>query len=233
MRVEREFEGKDLEEALEAASRGLGLPRASLEFRIVEEGRRGVFGLGAKLVRILVGAPEEPVEPEPAEAPRPAAPGREAGPGAIRSVEETVERMVQLAGLDLEVSANGAGDAVRVVLAGDDRDALVQNEGELLGAFQFLLNRMARRAWPEIGHVMVECEGFRDRREEDLIKLAREVARQVARTGRPKKLHSMNPYERRLVHLTVREFPELSSHSVGDGFLKQITVAPAGRGGEA
>ena len=232
MRVEREFEGKDLEDALQAASRALGVPRDSLEFRIVEEGRRGLFGLGVKLVRILVEAPETGKQ-EPEEAPRPVAPARETEPSVVHSVEETVRRMVQLMGFDLDVSAEGAGDAVRVVLDGEDRRTLLQSEGEVLGALQFLLNRMARRAWPEIGHVMVECEGFRDRREEDLVKMAREVARQVVRTGHPKKLHSMNPYERRLVHLTVREFPELRSHSVGEGFLKQITVAPAGRGGEA
>ena len=232
MRVEREFEGKDLEDALQAASRALGVPRDSLEFRIVEEGRRGLFGLGVKLVRILVEAPETGKQ-EPEEAPPPAAPARATEPSVVRSVEDTVRRMVQLMGFDLDVSAEGAGDAVRVVLDGEDRRTLLQSEGEVLGALQFLLNRMARRAWPEIGHVMVECEGFRDRREENLVKMAREVARQVVRTGHPKKLHSMNPYERRLVHLTVREFPELRSHSVGEGFLKQITVAPAGRGGEA
>ena len=145
MRVEREFEGKDLEEALEAASRALAIPRDSLEFRIVEEGRRGLFGLGVKLVRILVTAPETGKQ-EPEEAPRPVAPARETEPSVVHSVEETVRRMVQLMGFDLDVSAEGAGDAVRVVLDGEDRRTLLQSEGEVLGALQFLLNRMARRA---------------------------------------------------------------------------------------
>jgi spoIIIJ-associated protein len=43
----------------------------------------------------------------------------------------------------------------------------------------------------------------------------------------------MNPYERRLVHIAVREFPEVTSHSVGEGFLKQVTVAPVDRAGDA
>ncbi len=233
MGVEREFEGRDLEEALAGASRALGFPRESLEFRIVEEGRRGVFGLGAKRVRILVEAPEAGA-PEPEEAPpAPAASAPEIDAEALRSLEETVREMVRLMGLDLEVRAEGAEDAAKVVLDGHDRKALVEAEGELAGALQFLLNRMARRAWPGVGHVVVECEGFHDRREEDLVRLAREVARQVVRTGRPKKLHAMNPYERRVVHLTVREFPELRSQSAGDGFLTQITVAPAERAGEA
>jgi spoIIIJ-associated protein len=232
MGVEREFEGRDLKEALESASLALGIPREAFEFRLVDEGRRGLFGLGAKQVRIVVEAPEDGV-PGDVEKPRDAEPDGEADEAALGSVEETLRRMLHLMGFDLEVRTEAADNAVRVFLAGPDRRALLQKDGELVSALQFLLNRMARRAWPEVGHVLVECEGFRDRREEDLVELVREVARQVARTGRPKKLHSMNPYERRLVHLTVREFPELTSHSAGDGFLKQITVAPVGHGGEA
>jgi len=232
MGVEREFEGRDLEEALGAASAALALPREKLEFRITEEGRRGLFGLGAKQVRILVVVPED-AAPEPAESPRPARPESAEGPAAQGVIEDTVRRMLGMMGLALDARAEAAGEAVRVILAGADRRVLLHKDGELLNALQFLLNRMGRRAWPAVSHLIVECEGFRDRREEDLIEMAREVARQVVRTGRPKQLHSMNPYERRLVHLTVREFPELTSRSAGDGFLKQITVAPAGRGGEA
>jgi spoIIIJ-associated protein len=229
---EREFEGRDLEEALGAASAALSLPREKFEFRIMEEGRRGLFGLGAKRVRILVTVPDE-AAPEPDEKPRIAPPERPSDPSAPAVVEDTVRRMLAMMGLELVARAEAAGDAVRVILDGADRHLLAQKDGELLNALQFLLNRMGRRAWPAVSHLVLECEGFQGRREEDLINLTREVARQVARTGRPKKLHSMNPYERRLVHITVREFPELTSRSAGDGFLKQITVARAGRGGEA
>jgi spoIIIJ-associated protein len=232
MGIEREFEGRDLPEALESASRALGVAREALEFRLVDEGRRGLFGLGAKRVRIAVAAPET-VASVAVEIPRPAEPeGDDAGPAAS-SVEETLRQMLDLMGLDLEARIEAEGDAVRVLLTGADRRVLLQKDGELVNALQFLLNRMARRAWPDVAHVLVSCEGFRDRREEDLVELVREVARQVARTGHPKKLHSMNPYERRLVHLTVREFPDLTSRSAGDGFLKQVTVAPVARGGGA
>ena len=83
---------------------------------------------------------------------------------------------------------------------------------------------MSRRAWPGVGRVMVG-DGRKNRRDEELIDEIREVAGQVARTGRSKKLHPMNPYERRLVHLTVREIGGLASRSEGDGFLKTVTVS--------
>lgn len=220
MSEEPEFEGADLDEALESASSALGVPAQTIRYRVLESGRRGLFGIGARAIRIrILSGPDSGVPPG---APAPASKG-------VIEVEESVRRMVGLAGLDLHVAGSATDGVVKLVLEGPDRELLTQREGELLSALQFLLNRMARRTWPEAGHVVVECEGYRDRREDDLADLAREVARQVGRTGRPSKLRAMNPYERRVVHVTLREFPGVTSHSVGEGFLKQVTVSPAPR----
>jgi spoIIIJ-associated protein len=131
--------------------------------------------------------------------------------------------------LDLRARVSRRGDGCRVELVGPDRKALLQNDGELIAALQFLLNRMGRRAWPHAGHVQLDCDGYKHTREESVVELAREVASVVARTGQPKRLHPMNPFERRLVHMTVQEFSGLTSRSDGDGFLKQITVEAAGK----
>jgi spoIIIJ-associated protein len=89
---------------------------------------------------------------------------------------------------------------------------------------QFLINRMARRAWPEVARIHLTCDGHRKERDDDLVELTREVAQQVKRTGRAKRLHPMNAYERRLVHLTVREFEKLGSQSEGSGHLKRVKI---------
>jgi spoIIIJ-associated protein len=83
---------------------------------------------------------------------------------------------------------------------------------------------MARRAWPEAGRIHLACDGHRKERDDDLVELTREVAQQVKRTGKTKRLHPMNAYERRLVHLTVREFDQLGSRSEGSGHLKRVKV---------
>ncbi len=217
--AEREFEGRDLEEAVRAASDALGLAPEALRYAVVDEGRRGLFGLGSKRIRIRVRP-----GPEPGDGGAP-----EVSAEAAAEVEASVRRMLELMGLDLRVAGRAEDASVRILLDGPHRDLLTRKEGELLGALEFLLNRMARRAWPGAGHVVVECEGYKDRREEDLAELARETARQVGRTGRPARLPAMNPYERRVVHVTVREFPDLTSRSSGEGFLKQVTVSPAPR----
>jgi spoIIIJ-associated protein len=251
----REFKGNSLDEALEAASSALGIPVDDLQYEMVEQGRRGVFGLGARQVRVrveldaeelvtpepVVAQPAPPArQPRPPRSPRPARSGRSTKParsGKPRrekkkeesspdgdAVGQTLERMLDLMGLQLRAQASASGSNVKVLLSGKDRRALLQKDGQLLAALNFLLNRMSRRAWPEVGRIQVQCDGHRNRRDDDVVELVKEVASQVQRTGEAKELHPMNPYERRLAHITVRDYEDLASHSVGDAFLKTIII---------
>jgi len=202
---------------------------------MIEQGRKGVFGLGARQVRIKVSpadrrppvVPERPQRPEPAGVAVPAeAPEPSSTPPDARAFQESLERMLNLMGLELRVKVSASGRSLRAVLSGPDRRMLVQKDGQLLASLNFVLNRMARRTWPGVSRIQVQCDGQRGHRDDDeLVELVREVASRVVRTGTPEELDPMNPYERRLAHLTVREFPELDSHSAGDGFEKRITIS--------
>jgi spoIIIJ-associated protein len=223
--AQREFEGKDLAAALSAAAATLGLAAPELDYEVLEPGRRGLFGLGARSVRIRVRTPK----PEAPRASRSAErePGTEAPlpPGAERVVE-TVERMLALMKLRATARARARRDSgLGIELSGADRELLTRKDAELLSALQFLLNRMGRRAWPELGRIHVSCEG-KQRSDEEVERLAEQAAREVARTGRPKRLPPMNAYERRLAHVTVRNFEGLGSRSVGDGLLKRVRIFP-------
>jgi spoIIIJ-associated protein len=281
---EREFEGKDLEEALHTAAEALGIDEPELDYKIIEQGRRGLFGVGAKSVRICVmpplAAPPDPMDaaellgavgqgqrkkrdgkrgpkreakrehkpdqkreprrgpkrdrqrqprreakPQPRSRPKPEPTG-EPLPLAPHSaeVEGTLQQMLEMMGMDVKAVAVGSDDGVAIELGGKDRKLLTQKDGELIHALQFLVNRMARRAWPEAGRIHLTCDGHRKRRDDDLVELTREVSQQVKRTGRTKRLHPMNAYERRLVHLTVREFDQLGSRSEGNGHLKRVKI---------
>jgi spoIIIJ-associated protein len=94
----------------------------------------------------------------------------------------------------------------------------------LLSALEFVLNRMGRRAWPDEPPVHVVCRGFRSERDDELVSMVRDAVAQVVRSGLPQRLQSMNPYERRVVHMTVREHPGVTTVSEGDGFLKTVRV---------
>jgi spoIIIJ-associated protein len=268
----REFEGKDLDEALHAAAAALGIDEPDLDYEIVEAGRRGLFGVGAKSVRIRVKPPleeapqpvaanelllqeeaEKPADkprrrrrdgrgrrrsrsataaapqPPPSDTPPSPATELEPPPGADQVVG-TLERMFDLMGMEVTAQAVGSDNGLALMLEGPDRKLLTQKDGELLGAMQFLLNRMARRAWPDAGRIQLSCNGQRRNRDEDLVAMTREVAQQVSSTGQTKRLQPMNAYERRLVHLTVREFEELGSRSEGNGHLKRVQIYRQNRG---
>ena len=257
---EREFEGKDLEQALHAAAEVLGIPEPELDYEIVEQGRRGLFGVGAKSVRIRVmpplGAVPDPM-PAPTRAPQesratggePASRrearrprGETSAPrpveareprGAVQTsaaadpaaIVQVLQRILVLMGLELEARGVAAEGGVSIEVDGSDREALTKKDSDLLQALQFLLTRMARRSWPDAGPIRLSCNGGRpDRRDDELVEQAREVAEEVRRTGRTKRLPPMNAYERRLVHLTVREYERLGSRSEGNGHLKRVKI---------
>jgi predicted RNA-binding protein Jag len=160
------------------------------------------------------------------------APRQESGPPkeipaeALENFHGTVQKMRDLMGLELTAHVEPTPSGVRVDLDGADADLVRDRDSEFQFGLQFVLNRMSRRAFPDVGRIQIGRGGpvRNEQRDEELIEEVREVASQVLRTGIEKTLHPMNPYERRLVHLTVREFEGLESESGGDGFLKPVTV---------
>jgi spoIIIJ-associated protein len=207
----KEFDGKDLEDALGAAVAALGRPASELDYEVVEGGRKGVFGLGARPVRIRV-AEVEGVRP-PAAAAMPGSP-------PCTALREMIAKM----GFELDVLEERRDDTLELTMDGADRKRLMAKDGELLSAIEFVLNRMGRRAWPDEPSVRLICRGFRSERDDELVTMVREAAALVTRSGQPRRLRAMNPYERRVVHMTVRELPGLTTVSEGDGFLKRVRV---------
>jgi spoIIIJ-associated protein len=218
----KEFDGKDLEDALGAAVAALGRPASELDYEVVEGGRKGVFGLGARPVRIRVAevagvAAAGQASPPPA-IPPPTASTVDSPPRAA------LRNIIAKMGFDLRVEEARRDGTLELTLDGADRERLTARDGELLAAIEFVLNRMGRRTWPDEPSVRLVCRGFRSERDDELVEMVREVAAQVKRSGLPRRLRAMNPYERRVVHMTVRELPGLTTVSEGDGFLKRVRV---------
>ena len=211
-----EFDGKDLDEALAAAAAALGRPASEMDYELVEGGRKGVFGLGARPVRIRVANGES--EP-PAQAPA-AAPEAALESAPARALADLIGRMR----FELRVEESRRNGSLELLLDGPDAGRLTAKDGELLGAVEFVLNRMGRRLWPGEPNVRVLCRGFRSERDGGLVQQVREAAARVAESGQPRRLREMNPYERRVVHVTVREFAGLTTVSEGNGFLKRVRI---------
>ena len=113
-------------------------------------------------------------------------------------------------------------------ILGPDLGMLIGRRGEHLAQIQYLVNLLVNRQLGNWTRVVVDVEGYRSRREESLVVLAERVARQVARSRRPIVLEPMPPNERRIVHLSLRENPEVTTESSGEGSLRRVTVQPRG-----
>jgi spoIIIJ-associated protein len=111
-------------------------------------------------------------------------------------------------------------------ILGQDLGMLIGRRGDHLSQLQYLVNLIANRRLETWTRIVVDVEGYRTRREESLIGLAERVGRQVARSRRPIVLEPMPPNERRIVHLTLRGNPEVTTESSGEGNMRRVTVQP-------
>ncbi len=109
---------------------------------------------------------------------------------------------------------------------GQDLGMLIGRRGDHLSQLQYLVNLIANRRLDNWTRIVVDVEGYRTRREESLIGLAERIGRQVARSRRPIVLEPMPPNERRIVHLTLRSNPDVTTESSGEGNMRRVTVQP-------
>jgi len=124
--------------------------------------------------------------------------------------------------LDLDFEIEDKKGFLRVNFSGDDYKLLLYQNGNLLNAIQYLLNRLFSDT---VGKkIFCECENFRKNRERELTNLSHHYAKEVQKRGKPLSLKELNPFERRIVHITINKYSELESKSMGDSFLKVITI---------
>jgi spoIIIJ-associated protein len=155
----------------------------------------------------------------------PAAEGEEAEAAA-----RALERILDVAAVELEHRILQGEDQLEIELWGEDQDILLRDRGRLLLAIQHLLPRAIRGL---IGHSVVcriDSDSFHEIREERLRDMAQRAADEVREGGRTKKLEPMSPDERRIVHLTLADYPGVETESQGTGLFKRVMVRPSGGG---
>jgi len=264
-----EVTGADVETAIAAGLARLGVDQDAVEIEVLDEGSRGVFGLGARetLVRLTLKPEAAPrrdpvVSTEPVAPPGPepadhaaeeadAAPSEDAIPMA-RHPRDDVEvargvlvELLELLDMDgahvdvrqAEPAADEADDApsewrhpkeppLVLNVHGPDADALIGRRGETLAALQHITRLIVGRELAGRMHLVVDVDGFKARREKSLRRLAQRVAQQAVKTDRTVVLEPMPPYERRIIHLALRDHPHVTTQSVGEGDRRKVTIIP-------
>jgi spoIIIJ-associated protein len=186
-----------VEEAVEAALAELGAERDMVEVEVLEEGSRGLFGL-------IGGVPAQVRVRVTA--------------GKDRLATDFLTRVAALLDIEAEVSARADPESVQVQVRGQGAAVLIGNRGQTLEA-------VSRRT-EDRRRLLVDVEGYRERRRRALEDLARRAARQARRTGRPVELEAMPAHERRLVHMAVQGVPGVETASTGEEPRRRVVIRP-------
>ncbi len=291
-----------VEEAVAKGLSDLGLPADAVEVEVLDEGSRGLFGLGARQARIRLTikasgtpiarpdareraqpapaakparAPKPAAERKPAAAPKPPRPAKAAAPrrsapaptaeddeleedhvwhdeepegepapiqsgvagldsdDVLEIARATVEELLERMRVRASVTAKfGQPDERRgrppivVDINGKDLSILIGRQAETLNALQYIAGLIVSK---ELGHnisLVVDVQGYRQRREQQIRQLARRMADQAVKSGRRQMLEPMPAAERRIVHIELRDNPYVTTESVGEDPRRKVTINP-------
>ena len=138
-------------------------------------------------------------------------------------LEET-NALLKLMGMNLKAEALKDEERFAINISGPDRMYLMSNDADGLDALQYLMNRMVMNR-PDYKKILLDSNGYRSQKEQDLVFLAQDLARKVKNQRKPYTLDPLNSYERRIVHMTLADDKEIITTSVGDGEFKRITIS--------
>jgi len=269
----KEFEGKDVADAISKACKSLNVSQEKLDIEVLTTGTSGIFGLCRKKTRLRVSVKEE-FSQKPAGKPpkRPAqtkpqsekvkpvekkkrAPSREKkkedrpeppvkvqdkarepkkdvqlSADLLAQVEADLSRLLELISLPSEVSVSSDQENVTALIEGEHVDKIVEEKGKILDSLQYLLRKMIGKRFTEKAIISLDAGNFRAKRNEELKKLGLQYAEEVKKNGKTKSIPSLNPSERRVVHIALQDDKDIRSRSVGEGIFKKVLIYRPGKG---
>lgn len=197
--------GRTVEEALEAAFTELGVSRERVEYEILENPSKGLFGLiGAKPARVLVTVKE--IDP------------LEVAMTFLQSIFTSMQ-------LQVAVEKMTRDEHVVLNLRGDDLGILIGKHGQTLDALQYLTNLAANRDAENKVRFILDVEDYRKRRTETLSRLALRLADKVKRRGEKVALEPMSPHERKIIHVALQNDNRIVTYSEGDEPFRKVVIA--------
>lgn len=223
MEKSNEFTGKSVDQAIEKGLEELGVSREQVDVEIVREASRGVFGLGGEeaLVRLTQRSRQPAITSE--------SPAASAADGATVA-KETLETLLRGMGLNARVEANldtEQGEETLVLnILGHDLGILIGRRGETLHDLEFITRLLVQRRTNQQPKLTVDVESYRTRRERILRELAKRMGERVETSKQPITLEAMPPNERRIVHIALRDHPNVTTQSIGEGDHRRVMILP-------
>ncbi|MBT3321571.1 MAG: protein jag [Anaerolineae bacterium] len=243
-----------VEEALQQGLKELGLTAADVSVEVLDSGGKGFLGFGQREVRVKLtvnGAPKDEeqspaqntsdtkADPEQDTAKKNTSvhPKTEVAASSkeeplLERSEEIVNKLLEL--MHLEASATARYDdpdregrkSVYLDVKGKDLGVLIGRRGKTIEAFQRIAALIISKEMSRWVRVSIDVEGHRSRREQQLQRMAKKIAQQVASSGQKQSLEPMPPNERRIVHMTLQNSPDVKTNSIGEDTQRKVVVEP-------
>jgi spoIIIJ-associated protein len=205
---ELEITARTKEEALEKAEKQLGINRDQFEVEVITEGKSGILGIGDEEAVIKV-KPLYPPEKD-----------------VVKIAKEVLNKLLDLSGVKAEVEVVSEEIPVMLNIKGDDLGILIGRHGQTIASLEYIVKLIVAgqlKAWLPLS---IDVGGYRERHYNALQQLALRLAEQVKLRHRAITLEPMPANERRIIHLALADYPEVVTHSIGDGGNRKVVILP-------
>ncbi len=191
-----------------------------MEVSVVKEGKSGILGLGADqaVVRVTRLVPLGNQDQNMGE--------------IVRDVLERLLDMMSVAGTvslqdeDVLEQEPGTTTSIALNIKGDELGILIGRRGQTLSSLQYIVRLIVGHQTKIWEPVLIDVEGYKQRRYQGLQNLAQHMAEQVGAKGIPFTLEPMSAYERRIVHLALTDHPDVTTESIGQGEGRRVVIVP-------
>lgn len=198
-----EATGKTVQEAVNSALEELGAELEDVEVNVLDEGSKGLFGIGSKMARVQVTLKAEYED------------------DGVAFLTDVFEKM----NIDVDIEKTEDDESISLMVTGKDSGIIIGRRGETLDALQYLTSLVVNKNSSKYKRVTVDIENYRHKREETLVRLAERLADKVVKYRRNVSLEPMNPYERRIIHSTLQNNNYVETYSVGEDPNRKVVIA--------
>ncbi len=204
--IKVEQTAKTVDEAIEIVLSQYNVTRDDIKVTVVDEGKKGFLGIGTKEAKIIVEIKEESEKKQER---------------ALEFVKSVVEKM----GLNAEIDIKEEDGTLFVNIESPDVGVVIGRRGETLDSLQYLTGLVVNKDSAQWTRVILDASGYRKRREESLVDLAKKKAQRVKHTKRKLSLEPMNPQERRIIHTALQDDPQVTTFSEGEEPYSRVVIA--------
>ncbi|EAE3490481.1 TPA: protein jag [Listeria monocytogenes] len=197
-------QGSNVEEAIQNALATLETTRDKVEVEVLDEGKKGIFGIGSRLAMVKVIEKEDGIQV------------------AIDYLLDVATKMGAVITIDVEE----VGKDVKLQIKGDSLGMLIGKHGQTLNALQYLTQLIANKTTSQYKNIIVNVGDYRERRHETLVILANKMADKALKTKRAVHLEPMPSFERKIIHAILSENEQIETHSEGRNPYRYIVIKP-------